>query len=121
MSTATVIFLRIHQDSQTFGSDDEHMVSRIFFDLEIDEAKYPNLYADIKQTVGASYESGLLEVSPPHGYDGPFNFDAFREAVEKCYRSQVGSGGSGIRIVGGSNIRMRDNVFYIREVVQFEI
>jgi hypothetical protein len=121
MAKATVTFFRIHQDSQDYGSDDEHMVSRIFFNLEIDGAKYPNLYADIKQTVGADFESGPMEVSHPHGYKGPFNFEAFRKAVEECYRSQIGSRGSGIRITGGSNIRMRDNVFDFKRVVQFEV
>ena len=121
MPTATATFFKIIQDSQEFGSDDEHMVSRIFFNLEIDKTKYPNLYADIKQTVGSSYESGPLEVSPPHGYDGPFNFEAFREAVEQRYRSQVGSKGRGYRIVGGSNIRMWNNVSTFTVVVQFDL
>lgn len=121
MPTAIVTFFRIHQDSQDFGSDNEHMVSRIFFNLEIDKTKYPHLYADIKQTVGADYESGSMEVSHPHGYKGPFNFEAFRTAVEECYRSQIGSGGHGIRITGGSNIRMRNNVFEFKRVVQFEV
>jgi hypothetical protein len=94
MPTATVTFLKIHQDSQDFGSDDDHMVSRIFFDLEIDGSKYQNLSADIKQTIGEDYESGPLEVSPPHGYNGPFHFQDFQKAVEDCYRSQVGSGGA---------------------------
>jgi hypothetical protein len=121
MTTATITFFKIHQDSQNFGSDDEHMVSRIFFNLEIDGSKYQNLSADIKQTVGADFESGPLEVSPPHGYNGPFNFEAFRREVEDCYRSQVGSRGSGIHIEGGSNIRMKNNIFTFRRVVQFKV
>lgn len=121
MTIATVTFKKIIQDSQDFGSDDEHMVSRVFFDLEVDGAKYPDLYADIKQTIGAQFEAGPLEVSPPHGYSGPFNFEAFRKEVEECFREQVGSRGHGIHIEGASNIRMRNNTFVFKKVVQFEV
>jgi hypothetical protein len=121
MSSAKVIFHKLIQDSQDYGSDNEHMVSRVFFSLEIGEESYPDLSADIKQTVGSSYETGPLEISTPRNYKGPFNFDAFQAEVEKYYRNQVGSSGSGIRISGGSNIRMRNNVFVKEYVVEFEI
>jgi len=40
MSKAKVIFHQCIQDSQEYGSDDEHMVSRIFFILEIGEERF---------------------------------------------------------------------------------
>jgi hypothetical protein len=122
MPHAKVTFQRLVQDSQDFGSDDEHMVSRIFFDLAIGDRELGGFYADVKQTVGASFEHGPLEISRPHGYDGPFAFDVFRDAAEKYYRDQVGAGGRGIRIAGGAtNIRMRNNSFVDRRVLEFEI
>lgn len=112
MPTATIRFRECIQDSQDFGSDDEHMVSRVFLDLEADDRSYPGLTVDIKQTVGSLYEEGPLEVAPPRGYDGSLNYAPFRQAVEAYYRSLVGSSGSGIRIgPGSSNIRMRNNRF----------
>jgi hypothetical protein len=121
MATATVTLRKLIQDSQDYGSNDEHMVSRVFFDLVLDEKKYEGLYVDVKQPVGSSFESAPLEVSSPVNYKGPFNHEAFRGIVERYYRSLVGAGGSGIRISGGSNIRMRDNMFVSSATAQFEV
>ena len=121
MPTATITFRECIQDSQDFGSDDEHMVSRVVLDLAAEGRTFPNLTVDVKQTVGSSYESGPLEVSRPRGYDGSLDNEPFRKAVERYYRSQVGSGGSGIRIGPGSaNLRMRNNRFISRAEVSFE-
>ncbi len=110
MKTAKITFYKCIQDSQDYGSDDEHMVSRVFFTFEIGDKKY-DLYANIKQTVGAYYEDGPIEVMSPEAYQGPFPYQCFRDAAEKYYRSLVGSSGRGINIQGGSNIRMRNNTF----------
>ena len=111
MPIAIVRFQRLVQDSQDYGSDDEHMVSRVFFALEVDGTVYENLYTDVKQIVGSSFESAPLEVSKPIGYKGPFDHSAFSSAIEQYYRSLVGAGGHGIRITGGGNIRLHNNTF----------
>ncbi len=120
MPTATIRFHKCIQDSQDYGSDDEHMFSRVFLTLEAGGKVYPNLTVDIKQTVGDRFETGALEVYPPKGYDGSLNYAAFREALERYYRSLVGSQASGIRIAGGSNIRMRNNEIVIPATASFE-
>ena len=119
MAKAKVVFQKLIQDSQDYGSDDEHMVSRAFFTLEIEGNRHADMFVDIKQPVGGDFEKSLLEVSRPAGYSGPFNYEAFRAAVEKYYRSLVGSSGSGIQ--GGRNIRMRNNTFVQQSVAEFEI
>ena len=121
MATAKLFLRKLIQDSQDYGSNDEHMVSRVFFDLEIDGVKQEGLYANIKQPVGSSFESSPLEVSSPSNYKGPFNYEAFRNIVEHYYRSLVGATGSGIHIAGGSNIRMRNNTFIQYEAHEFEV
>ena len=118
MKTVKVTFYKCIQDSQDYGSDDEHMVSRIFFILETD-AKADKGYVDIKQCVGSSYESGPIEVCPPEGSRGPFNYQAFRNGVEDYYRSLVGANGRGIRISGGSN--MRNNTFLQSKTIEFQV
>jgi hypothetical protein len=115
-----VTFIKGIQDSQDYGSTDEHMVSRLFFDLEIGDKHYPALYVDIKQAVGADFEKTPLEIGRPHGYSGPLNYSAFRDAAEDYYRGCVGRQGRGIHIAGGSNIRMRNNAFGISKTVEFE-
>ena len=121
MKKAKVTFYKCIQDSQDFGSDDEHMVSRVFFTLETNVEKYSDLYVDIKQTVGSSFETGSIEVSPPRGYEGPFNYNKFRDGVEKYYRDLVGSQGSGIHIAGGGNIRMYGNILEKKATIEFEV
>jgi hypothetical protein len=97
------------------------MVSRVFFDMGVEGKNYSDLYADIKQPVGGSFETSPLEVSNPPNYKGPFNYEAFRTVVEQYYRGLVGATGSGIRIVGSSNIRMRNNTFIQSMTAQFEV
>jgi len=108
MARAKVKLQRLVQDSQEYGSDDDHTVSRVFFDPEMDGKKYQGLHCDVKQIVGSSFETEPLEVSAPGGYKGPFNHQAFQKIIEHYYRSRVGSQGRGIRIAGGSNIRMQN-------------
>lgn len=121
MSIAKVTFYKIIQDSQDYGSNDEHMVSRVYFNLEVEDKMYSDLYVDIKQTVGTDFETAPLEVSSTRGYKGPFNHEVFREEVENYYRESFGSQGSAIHIEGGGNIRMRDNTVIREKVVEFEI
>ncbi len=120
MSTARISFYKCIQDSQDYGSDDEHMISRVFFILDIGTKKF-DLHADIKQAVGSSYETGPIEVGLPKGYKGSFNYEAFRDAAEKYYRSLVGSAAKGINIQGGTNIRMRNNTFIQKMTVECEV
>lgn len=110
------------QDSQEFGSDNEYMVSRVFFDIESEGTKYENLFVNIKQTVGSSYETGTIEVESPKDYKGPFNYVIFAEEIRRYFRNLVGSQGSGIKISGNcSNIRMYNNTFIVNHNFQFVV
>lgn len=120
MANARIFFHRCIQDTQDIGSDDEHMVSRVFFSLNYDGDIFTDLYVDTKQPVGADFETAPLEVGAPQGYKGPFNHDAFRAEVEKYYRGLVGSKGKGFRISGGS-ARMRNNIFDFPSMAEIEI
>ncbi|MDO8413077.1 MAG: hypothetical protein Q7S51_04710 [Gallionellaceae bacterium] len=121
MITAKLYLHQLIQDSQDFGSDDAHMVSRVFFDLEIGDKKIEGLYANIKQPVGGSFESSPLEVSRPVNYTGPFNHDVFRNIVENYYRNLIGAAVSGMLTGGPSNIRMRNNTFVRPLTAEFEV
>ncbi len=114
MAKAAVTFFKCIQDSPEYGSDDDHMVSRVFFKLEIEGRAPINLEADIKQAVGSDFENGPIEISrQPYrergmwgirwprlllGYTGPFNYRAFREYAGKYYRSLFGAPDSSIQI-----------------------
>ncbi len=121
MSKVTIHLEKLIQDSQEYGSDDEHMVSRVFFSLEAGGALHGDLYADVKQSVGGSFNSSPLEVSAPHGYEGSLNCEAFRHIIEDYYRSLAGAKGTGIHIgAGASNIRMFNNTFIQSSDVEIE-
>ena len=121
MPQLTVKFQRCHQDSQDYGSNDEHMVSRVFFVIEVDGEPRGQFHADLKQTVGSEYETGPIEVGQPVGYSGPFNHEQFSKAASEYFRKCVGSAGRGIRISGGTDIRMRDNVFDFQHSATFDV
>lgn len=121
MAKAKVIFHKLIQGSQDYGSDDQHMVSREFFTVEIEGKISKEAYADIKQPVGSDFETTPLEISKPVCYNALFNYETFREAAEGYYRSLVGSQGSGIHIAGGSNIRMQNNTFIQQEVAELVV
>jgi hypothetical protein len=121
MPTAKVIFHKLIQDSQDYGSNDDHMVSRVFFSVHVGDEVQRDVFADIKQTVGSDVETARLEVSRPHGYTGAWDHDAFAKAAERYFRACVGSLGSGIRTAGGGNIRMRNNTFTREVVVEFPV
>jgi hypothetical protein len=107
----------IIQDSQEFGSTDEHMISRVFFDLTIDGKPHQDLYCIVKQSVGSWYVDAPLEVSKPVGYKGPFNHQAFSHAVEQYYRKSF----RGIAMLGaGAIVRMQHNRFDRPETVVFD-
>ena len=113
-------FQKCIQDSQEYGSNYEHMVSRVFFAFDVNGQTYEDLYVDIKQTVGTDFESAPLEVGSPTDYRGPMNYKRFRQFVEEYYRRLVGARGSGIRIEGGADVRMYHTVFVKTWTVEFE-
>jgi hypothetical protein len=113
-----VRFYRLNQNSQALGTDAEHLISEVQFDLEANGSRYPGLRAIVKQAAGSSY-SDQLEVGPPIGYDGPFNQQAFAECAEKYYRGLIGATGRGIHIEGGGSVTMVGNTFEVTQ--EFEI
>ena len=126
MTKARITFHKCIQDSQDLGTaqiSKAHMISRVFFILEIDDKKFEDMYVDVKQPFGTDFEKCPVEVFSPVGsYHGPMNHEQFSEAVEKYYRSIIGSQGSGIRIGSGAkNIRMRNNIIGKTEVTEIEL
>lgn len=122
MVKGKLVFTKLIQDSQDLGSDDEHMVSRVFFSIELGEEVHRGLYANVKQTVGTNYETAPLEVSFPQGYKGPLSYSVFRQQVESYYRDAFGSSGRVVHFgPGAGSIRMRNNIVQATKVVDIEV
>ena len=120
MPIATLAFRRCVVNSPSYGSDEEHVITRIFFDLQIGDAAYANLSVDVRQLVREGAETEPLLVSRPEGYEGPLNVSVFNGLVEFYYRQAVGEkwgmfGDTGIRM------RLEDWVIEYEMLVQFEV
>ena len=109
---AQITFYKCIQDSQEFGSDNEHAVPRVFFTVTVNE-KTLEYFCNVLQDYGSrfSYETDPLQVSNPFSKHDHINYEQFRSSVEAYYRSCVGAYGNGIKIIGASNIRMTNNTF----------
>ncbi len=86
---AKVTFRSCIHDSLEYGSDDKHVVSRVFFVVEIQDKLYGDLYVDIKHVAGSELESEELEVGKLVGYEGSIDSKAFQKAVKKYYRNLI--------------------------------
>jgi hypothetical protein len=121
---AKILFKSLQQDSQDYGTferSEAHVVSVIHFDMQVDQQQFRDLKVEVRQPCGTDFESEPLEVGRVAGYEGPWDHAAFADLCEHYYRGLVGSAGRGIRISGGSNIRMRNNTFAMPEQVELEI
>jgi hypothetical protein len=118
---ATVRFSHLILDSPELGSDGEHIVSRVFFSLELDGETLPGLHANIKQTVRAAFEGGPLTVLKPAGYHGPFNHAAFSAASESRYRECIGKSIMMFRVNGAKGVRLRNGTFQVPYETTFEV
>jgi hypothetical protein len=112
MPNFTAKFHKLLQDSQDLGSNDDYMVSRVFFTLEVDGKNVGDYTAILKQAVGSDFNDANIEVGPPTNYDGPFNHQGFSRVAQHYFNTTIGAHGAGIRIEGPvREIRMRNNAF----------
>jgi hypothetical protein len=114
MPTAKPTFHELIQGAQDVAMTDpnqEQMVSKVFFTLDIGDQHYSGMSAVLRQPFGTNYAEEPVEVEKPSGpYPGNLNYNQFRDHAEDYYRSAIGNQGFAIRIgPGASNIRMRNN------------
>ncbi len=126
MTKAHVLFKRIIVDSQSiecFKPSDDHMISRLFFDLEIDGKHYSDMMVEVKQPYGTKYELEPVEVSKLIGpYQGNWNHNYFSELVDKYYKSLIGKKGKIIKITDEARATtFRNCTFHLQEKFEFEI
>jgi hypothetical protein len=107
-------FTRCEQQSQVFGTDNEHTIAKIFFTLwsgdDVNMKDARSLEAIINQPAGESFsfDTMPLVVVPPPELENEINYSEFRDKAEEYYRfafKNMGIGiGSGSRdILFGNN------------------
>jgi hypothetical protein len=103
------------QVSQEIKTDDEHMHTKVYLEMESDGKNHPDLSLDIKQPVGSEYHSTPLEVYLPDTYKGALSYGEFRNHIEAYYRKLVGPGG----ILNATGF-MANNFFGVPYEFEFE-
>jgi hypothetical protein len=120
MPKVAVNILKCIQDSQEYGSNDDHMVSRVFCRISVDGRKIGDFYSDIKQTVGADYGADSIEVIPPHDYKGHYNHQAYSEGVRAYFLRAFNRSGAEFSFGNSTNVRMRNNTCTTPHQFEFE-
>lgn len=121
MINARITFHKCIQDSKLFGSDDQRMVSRIFLSIEVQDQRYPDIYVDVHQEPGSTFEEGALQVGPIQGYSGPLNSWAFQQAAEAYYRSLAQYELARVKVPFGKNARRFENVVIHESTVNHQV
>jgi hypothetical protein len=122
MPTGTIEFkcIRINlKRISTFEPDENQIDSLIEFDLKIGQQRSRHLSAEVRQGNGTDFRSQLLEVGKVIGYDGPWNYEEFRESCRRYYCDIIESCGVGSTISRGErNLIERVALrFYRREEI----
>ena len=118
MSIGTIEFkcIRINlKRVSTFEPDENHIDSLIEFDLEIGDERLRDLNTEVRQANGTDFQSQPLEVGNIMGYNGPWNYEEFREFCERYYRDVIGSSGMGL------SIRLRSPRLMVRPIPEDSI
>ena len=118
MPTGTIEFKCIRINSKrilTFEPDESQIDSLIEFDLKIGDERLRDLSAEVRQRNGTDFLSQPLEVGNVIGYDGPWNYQEFRECCGRYYRDVIGSSGVGRTINRGErNLIVRVAIWLYR-------
>jgi hypothetical protein len=104
MPTGTIEFkcIRINlKRVSTFEPDESQIDSLIEFDLNIGDQRLRHLSAEVRQRNGTDFQRQPLEVGNVIGYDGPWNYEEFREFCGRYYRDVIGTTGVGRTINRG--------------------
>lgn len=107
MAWVAMVFRDLLVYSQEHGTDSDHLVSVATYELLVDRVSQGVFKSLVRQTPGAGLDEDL-EVTLPEGYQGPMDYEALRNGVEKYYRLAFGQSGTGIRFGADTGVTLRD-------------
>ncbi len=115
-----ILFHRVVQDSQTFGSTETKAVSRVHFDLEVDGEMYRDLHVDLEELVGGNHSDEKIAVGKLVGVPISVNPKAFQEAVRRYYQSLVRSAGFGKHLAKDKGFRTFGDELGMEQVIELQ-
>ena len=112
-----IIFHDVVQDGLELGSDEEHAVSRVHFDLEQGQESYTGLFVDLTEPVNTRHETSDVQVGE---FESPVKLSrkAFEKAVCSYYQSLVQSAGYGKHLAKDKGFRSHGDVLGLKQVVE---
>lgn len=91
MPRSNVTFKACLLDAPDYGSTEECMVSRVYFDLMVRGNFRPDLWAEVKQSKEGSFLTMPVEITGPRVLEPALRCISFRNAVEAYYKSVRGA------------------------------
>src|ERR1700676_1226064 len=104
MPTGTIEFkcIRINlKKTSTFESDENQVDSLVEFNLKIGGQRLRYRSAEVRQRNGTDFQSQPVEGGNVIGYDGPWNYEEFRELCRRYYCDVIGTCSVGATINRG--------------------
>jgi hypothetical protein len=100
-------------ESQTVQSSDpaqDHLVARVYLDLEVDGTGHTGVCVEGRQPYGTNYSTEPIEVrlAPDSAYRGPFPLLGFSDELERYYRAHVGPNGRLLSFDDGFSVQVQD-------------
>ena len=120
MGVATVSFHKYVLNSESDGSQDGRLASRVIFDLDIDGKNYKDVYVMVSELPNSGNHGRLFEISQIHGYEGPLNYEVLKGSIEFYLRQVMGGKESALN-APGKILGLSDWTFEQEMVVQFEM
>lgn len=125
MPVAKIEFEKIVLDNQDYSSftyDEDQMVSRIFFSIEIDGEIYSGLSVEICQPFCTDFQCDPLEIAIPKGkYSAGWDHSAFSVFCEAYYRYVTDKMVLNKMDSASTNIRKRNNMFAMPASCEIEV
>jgi len=89
MSTVRVHVTKCIRDTQEGGGAAFYTTARVLFTIGTENGLPVEDYCDIRRIMRATQSSGQIDVSRPHGYQGPYDHQAFTNGIAAYYAKFV--------------------------------
>jgi hypothetical protein len=110
----------VEQDSQGIDGNASHADLRALVRISVDGQPKGQFRSRVKQVVGSQFDEQIFEVSPPSGYDGPYDHAAFAAGIADYVRRLIGPDNAAVTVAPGvKGVQMQGNLLMQRWRFEF--